>query len=188
MQVTVIDGCKYYDEYATEVVDYIASHLADSGTDFKLVSVDKLDIKPCTGCFKCWTHTPGRCVIKDDMDQVMQAIVDCDYLIYLGDISFGGYNSELKIALDRSIGLALPFFQKVGNETHHPLRYEPKQTVFCVGLLSENNEESSDIFIRYTKRLIMELSPNNSFTVIMHRNSPAEFEAQRLTDLLLEEL
>ena len=25
-------------------------------------------IHPCCGCFKCWTKTPGECVIKDGYD------------------------------------------------------------------------------------------------------------------------
>ena len=31
------------------------------------VNINALDIKPCLGCFSCWSKTPGACCIQDDM-------------------------------------------------------------------------------------------------------------------------
>lgn len=34
------------------------------------LSVNSLNIKPCLGCFSCWSKTPGTCCIHDDMQGV----------------------------------------------------------------------------------------------------------------------
>ena len=39
------------------------------------LSVSALDIKPCLGCFSCWSKTPGVCCIHDDMQAVIEKIL-----------------------------------------------------------------------------------------------------------------
>ena len=34
------------------------------GADSCLVDLSSRKIAACTGCFSCWTRTPGRCVIR----------------------------------------------------------------------------------------------------------------------------
>lgn len=38
------------------------------------LNVNALDIKPCLGCFSCWSKTPGMCCIHDDMQAVIEKI------------------------------------------------------------------------------------------------------------------
>jgi multimeric flavodoxin WrbA len=36
------------------------------------VDLTNLDLKPCRGCFKCWTVTPGKCIQTDDMQALLE--------------------------------------------------------------------------------------------------------------------
>ena len=64
----------------------------------------------CLGCFECWTKTPGLCRIDDAGRDVAASVIGSDLAIYLTPITFGGYSSELKKAVDRIICLISPFF------------------------------------------------------------------------------
>ena len=44
------------------------------GTEVEQVNLYKKDIKPCCGCFSCWSRTPGSCVLKDDMQDIYEKI------------------------------------------------------------------------------------------------------------------
>ncbi|MBU0623710.1 MAG: flavodoxin family protein, partial [Candidatus Thermoplasmatota archaeon] len=45
--------------------------MRSEGAEVELFYTKKLDIKPCTGEFKCWGKTPGKCYIKDDMQRLL---------------------------------------------------------------------------------------------------------------------
>ena len=50
--------------------------------EVKYVDLSSLKIANCTGCFGCWTRTPGRCVIRDDATRVYPLIAASDTLLY----------------------------------------------------------------------------------------------------------
>ena len=63
------------------------------------IIVDDLDIAPCReicGCTK-----DGRCVIRDDMDDIYRGLEEADVLIVGSPIFFYGLPSQLKALVDR---------------------------------------------------------------------------------------
>jgi len=83
----------------------------------------KLRMAQCLGEFDCWVKTPGVCHTRDEGREIARAVHDADALFIAGPTSFGGYPSEAKKALDRNLGLILPFFVKRSAQTHHTARY-----------------------------------------------------------------
>jgi multimeric flavodoxin WrbA len=105
-----------------------------------------MEITHCRGCFGCWVQTPGRCVINDDGREVAKAFIQSDLVALLTPVTFGGYSSELKKALDRVISILAPFFMKIKGEVHHKRRYENYPRLMAVGVLPKPDEESERIF------------------------------------------
>ena len=77
----------------------------------------------CIGCFGCWLKTPGRCIIKDEFQQMGENLSKVEELVIISRSSFGSYSSSVKNVLDRSISYVMPFFEIRKGEMHHGERY-----------------------------------------------------------------
>jgi len=93
-------------------------------SDNTTLFTSQLSTHNCIGCFDCWVKTPGICVIKDEVGSFCKMIPDNDVLIVVSKCVYGGLSPEVKVVLDRSIGICLPFFRVVNKETHHYPRYK----------------------------------------------------------------
>lgn len=92
-------------------------------THFKLKD---MNILPCTACGSCGLITPGQCVIKDDMEQIIKTISDSQGMVFVTPIRFGGYASTLKKVIDRFMLLGLPLYIYKEGHLLHPMRYDLK--------------------------------------------------------------
>ncbi len=96
-------------------------HLYDEPID--VIHMDETAIHPCIGCWDCWLKTPGRCVMKDDMEKAYQRYVNSDTIILLIDSAQGFINHRAKAFIDRSIPHYLPYIIIRGKECQHAKRY-----------------------------------------------------------------
>jgi len=115
--------------------EIIAQELRAAGFVPEILLLRDLDIAPCVGCFGCWIRTPGECVIPDAGRDVAKTVIRSDLTVFLTSVTFGGYSSELKKAVDRLIPLVSPYFRRVGGEVHHRPRYRCHPRLLGVGLL-----------------------------------------------------
>lgn len=76
-----------------------ASRQAD-GNEAEVVSVARLNIAGCRACDAC-AKPPYRCIIRDAMDQVNEALAACDELLVVSPVYFSGPPAQLKALLDR---------------------------------------------------------------------------------------
>ena len=77
----------------------------------------------CIGCFACWLKTPGKCVIKDEYQEMGIKLSKVEELLIISKAAFGSYSSVVKNVLDRSIAYVLPYFTIRNGEMHHGERY-----------------------------------------------------------------
>ena len=88
------------------------------------ITVKDMDIRPCRGCFACWSKTQGKCVIDDEMKQVLEKILNADLVIWSFGLYYFNVPSVLKTLIDRQLPLALPFMDKSSSSGSHPARYD----------------------------------------------------------------
>lgn len=88
------------------------------------ISLNKLDIKPCLGCFSCWNKTPGKCVIDDDMQEVIQKLLWADVTVWSFPLYYFSVPSKLKALIDRQLPMVLPFMVENSDSGSHPTRYD----------------------------------------------------------------
>lgn len=93
-----------------------------AGAEVELVHLLGMDIKPCLGCFDCWTRTPGCCVQHDAMDELLPRFAAADTLVYATPLYVDGMNGTMKMFLDRCIPLIEPWFELREDHCRHPRR------------------------------------------------------------------
>ncbi|MFN8465630.1 MAG: NAD(P)H-dependent oxidoreductase [Caldilineaceae bacterium] len=138
---------------ATEAARQAVTELLEArGWTVDAIGLAEQKLAYCLGCFECWTKTPGICRIDDDGREVTAAMLASDMVMYLSPVTFGGYSSALKKALDRSICLVSPFFTRIDGEVHHQARYAHYPSVLGIGVLAAPDQVQEEIFGRLIVR------------------------------------
>jgi hypothetical protein len=168
MNALVLDGSREGETRNERAADELASGLAARGYDVELIALRDLDIRACTGCFGCWTRTPGECVIADDARRIAERVVNSDVTAVVSPITFGGYGSLAKSVLDRLICLVLPTFTMVDGEVHHKPRYAHYPVWLALGTLAEPSAEETALFARVVERNAVNLyNPSHAVQIVV---------------------
>ncbi|MFP4461094.1 MAG: flavodoxin family protein [Thermotogota bacterium] len=127
MKLTLLNGSlKGIHEEFDDKLDQVHHNLVNSKNIDKVdyYNLKKMVIKQCVGCFKCWTNTPGKCVIKDDAEQILISVINADLVIFASPLVMGMTTGLMKRLNDRLIPLIHPYFSIVKGEIHHRKRYD----------------------------------------------------------------
>jgi len=104
----------------------------EAGAETEVVYLKGKKIEYCLGCFTCWTKTPGVCIHRDDMPELLEKIRPADVLVYASPLYIYTVTAQMKAFLDRHIPLLSPYIVKRGDQYIHPRRNEeewPKKMV-----------------------------------------------------------
>jgi multimeric flavodoxin WrbA len=108
----------------------------EAGAETETIYLKDLEIKPCLGCFTCWTKTPGVCIHKDDMAKTLPEIRRSDIVVYATPLYVFSVSGLMKNFMDRLIPNVDPHIVKRGKHYIHPPRYPQEQKVQKIVLIS----------------------------------------------------
>lgn len=128
MKVLVINGSPKGERSNTyQLTKAFLAGMGEIGDEIETreISVNRLKIDPCLGCFSCWNKTPGRCCMTDDMGGVIEAMLWADVTVWSFPLYYFSVPGPLKNLIDRQLPMALPFMDENGGEGgSHPARYD----------------------------------------------------------------
>ncbi len=105
------------------VSEFLAGATA-RGARAEQVFLSEKKIAHCMGCFKCWTATPGKCFINDDMADLMDMVMSSDLIVLATPLYVDGVTAIMKDFMDRLIPLVDPHFEEDANgEWRHVKRF-----------------------------------------------------------------
>jgi multimeric flavodoxin WrbA len=165
----LLNGALADDREVDAVADLLAAELARLGLTTQSVTMRELQVAPCLGCFDCWTRSPGVCKTKDAGRDLARAHVRANLVAYVTPVTFGGYSSELKKAIDRMICVELPFFTRVGGEVHHRPRYARRPALLVIGILREPDPAQERTFHELVRRNAVNLQASASASRVLVR-------------------
>jgi multimeric flavodoxin WrbA len=121
-------------EYTRE---QISQTVRAAGRGVKTIELFRDDLPPCTGCLRCITKHPGRCVHQEAFAEITRQCRGAEVILYLTHPVFGTFPSALKNVIDRG-GLIIT--------NHNSCRQ------FIVGCGNDATDEERDTFIDITAR------------------------------------
>ncbi len=125
MNVLALNGSPRGIGSNTEVLlQAFLSGARDAGAETDTVVLADLDIRHCTGCFSCWTRTPGVCIHDDDMPKVLEQIRRSDVVVIASPLYGNMLSGLMKDGIDRMLPLSHPAMVKDGEQYGHPARYD----------------------------------------------------------------
>jgi len=116
-----------------------------NGAAIQRFSLNKLTYRGCQACMTCKTKL-DRCVLKDDLAEVLDAIRDADVLVMATPVYFGEVSSQLKGFIDRTFSYLVPDY----TTNAAPSRLKPgKRMVWIQTQGQPDAKQFADVFPRY---------------------------------------
>ena len=157
MKAVLLDGSPDGHQLPGGIRQGLIDEMTNRGWTVNPVALASTQIAACRGSFSCWTKTPGTCSCADDGRTVAEMVIGSDAVVLLTRVTFGGYSSHLKKALDRLLPLLSPFFMLVDGETRYQPRYGRYPALIGVGVHPEPDEGMETLFRTLVSRNALNL-------------------------------
>ena len=111
------------------------------GAETALFYLNDLNLHGCQGCYGC--KKDGKCVVKDDMQQIYAAINEADAVIIGSPIYFGRISAQLAPVMDRFFAyLTLEFASRLAKGKKYGLAFAyaaPSADAYvgCIGAVAK---------------------------------------------------
>lgn len=102
MKVLAINGSPRKRGNTQMLIDEAAKEIRKVGIDVESISIADYDVRPCTGCERCFKK-PWDCPIRDDAVAVLRKMIAADGLLIGSPVYCGGVTAQLKALFDRSV-------------------------------------------------------------------------------------
>lgn len=101
-KVLILSGSPRKGGNSDILCDRFAQGAAEAGNSVEKIRVADKKISPCRACYYCRAHD-GECVIKDDMAEVLQKMIDADVIVLSSPVYFYSIDAQLKAVIDRTV-------------------------------------------------------------------------------------
>ena len=86
------------------MLDSLVEGMREAGAEVGVFNLKDKKIRPCAGCFTCWTKTPGVCIHQDDMtNELYPEWLKADLVVYASPLYHYTVNSTMKAFIERTL-------------------------------------------------------------------------------------
>lgn len=108
MKILVLNGSPRPSGNTSKMVAAFKEGAESSGHEVNVMDVCKKNIKGCLGCEYCHGRGNGKCVQKDDMQEVYSLLKEAEMLVIASPIYYHGLSGQVKCVIDRFYSAAYP--------------------------------------------------------------------------------
>lgn len=159
MKITVFYGSIHKTRGNTYVIiNEFAEGAKAAGAKVEVVLLAEKEINNCIACVKCWTKTPGKCALKDDMAGLLEKLMQSDLVVMATPVYIHNVTGIMKTFLDRMVPIMDPHLVRRENGyTGHIKKYDqyPQLGVIATGAFPE--QKCCEFISQYFNRMAMDL-------------------------------
>ena len=129
--IVVFDGG--YRSNKNSKTSFMVNHFIDgannAGANVDYFKLKNYNINQCTGCYTCWTKTPGECIfdnkkLVDDMTMLRKKYREADLVVFASPLYIFNVSGILKTFMDRLLPVLQPYMLLNDNgNIMHPDRF-----------------------------------------------------------------
>jgi multimeric flavodoxin WrbA len=156
MKIVILNGNPASTDFDLYLED-LKKSLEARQNQVEMIYLRDLGLKYCTGCFDCWTKTPGLCATDGASQEMDRLVINSDFTLWSTPLKMGFPSALLKMALDKHLPLIHPYMVVDQGEAHHLKRYERYPRV---GMLIEKESDSTDQDLELIQQLFSRTALN----------------------------
>ena len=101
MRILILNGSPHPRGNTKALTDAFTEGAQSAGHEVAEYLVGTMNIKPCLGCDHCHTKGEGKCIQKDDMEQIYAELETADMIVFASPVHYLGLTGPLQTTLAR---------------------------------------------------------------------------------------
>lgn len=127
MKITAFNGAMRGEKSITALmVNHFLAGAEEAGAQTEHVILVKKKIQHCRGCLGCWVKTPGRCIQKDDMQDLTDKYMQSDIVVIASPVYVENVTGLTVDFINRIIPITDPRFESDENGVTRHIKRHPK--------------------------------------------------------------
>lgn len=172
------------DEKNENIGTMLKERLCRYREDIVFISASEKNLKPCYSCGGCENKSFGKCVVRDDMDNILPVLARADAWIFTSPVTWGGPSYAIKKILDKSALLGNRFYKVKKGELVKGVIGGVKRLAL-IGVDEKSNSRKAQDFIAWGNKVVNIMDLSGIVKVLDEKSSEAEVDrlAEELTQL-----
>jgi multimeric flavodoxin WrbA len=159
VKVLAFNGSPRKDSGITgRVLTYFLEGVRKGGADVELICLADKKIGYCRGCMEiCLMQTPGVCVQKDDMTDILIKLREADVVVYATPVYIDGMTAQMKTLMDRSVATLQGFLEIRDGHLRHPTWDHKRSKMMVVSTCGLSEMDNFNPLISHFKAVAKQL-------------------------------
>lgn len=108
MKILILNGSPRPQGNTAAMVAAYAEGAREAGHEVNIIDVCKLKIGGCLACEYCHTKGEGKCVQKDDMQEIYPLLEEAEMIVLASPVYYHSFTGQLQCAINRIYALDKP--------------------------------------------------------------------------------
>ncbi|MBD3319834.1 MAG: hypothetical protein GF350_01930 [Chitinivibrionales bacterium] len=137
MNILILRGNPRKNGHTQRITDLFVEGARKGGASIDQLDLPSSNINRCSGCYTCWTITPGKCIFDDDMPSILERMYAADILVCATPLYYYSMSSAMKTFFERTLpvtrhGFEITERRLVRNKVRFPQQWDHKKLVTII--------------------------------------------------------